>query len=162
MNTSHRNLLSRIGLLSLLLLGATAAAVDRLPEKGGAHVPPAGLVLNEGRRWGTNQPLRAGMGGIREAVFKTYHAAGKRPLNAKEGLALAEAIQNQIGYLVAYCTLAPQADAVLHILLERLEEGAAALKQNPADAKGRELILSALRNYPVYFDHPGWKPVTLP
>lgn len=152
------------GLLALVMATSSAAAIAGSPASGheAHHLPPSGLMLNGEARWGTDSALRSGMNGIREAVVSTLHGAGERPMTAQEASALAGTIQNQVSYVIANCKLAPQADAVLHVLLGQLLEGAAALKQNPADAAALQTIIEALKNYPVYFDHPDWKPVTAP
>lgn len=152
------------GLLALVMATSSAAAIAGSPASGheAHHLPLSGLMLNGEARWSTDTALRSGMNGIREAVVSTLHGAGERPMTAQEATVLADTIQNQISYMIANCKLAPQADAVLHVLLGQLLEGAAALKQNPADTAALHTIIEALKNYPVYFDHPDWKPVTAP
>lgn len=152
------------GLLALVMTTSSAAAIAGSPASGheAHHLPPSGLMLNGEARWSTDTALRSAMNGIREAVVSTLHGAGERPMTAQQATALADTIQNQISYMIANCKLAPQADAVLHVLLGQLLEGAAALKQNPADTAALQTIIEALKNYPVYFDHPDWKPVTAP
>lgn len=152
------------GLLALAMASSSATVIAGSPVSGheGHHLPPSGLMLNGEARWSTDTALRSGMNGIREAVVNTLHGAGERPMTAQETTALADTIQNQISHMIASCKLTPQADAVLHVLLGQLLGGAAALKQNPADAAALHTIIEALKNYPVYFDHPDWKPVTAP
>ena len=152
------------GLLALVMSASSATAIAGSPALGheGHQFPPSGLMMNGEARWSTDTALRSGMNGIREAVVRTLHGAGERPMTAEEATALTDTIQNQISYMIANCKLAPQADAVLHVLLGQLLEGAAALKQNAADAAALHTIIGALKNYPVYFDHPDWKPVTAP
>lgn len=151
--------LIRAGLLSLALLPPAALAVDRMPAHD-HHLPPEGLHLNQGQRWATNAALRQGMGGIREAVMRAVHADAGHGLTAAEAKRLADAIRTQADYLVAYCVLAPEADAVLHVLLGKLLGGAEALRRDPADEAALHGIIEALKEYPVYFDHEGWQPVT--
>lgn len=153
--------LIRTGLLSLLLVSFPAAAVDRMPAHD-HQLPPEGLHLNQGQRWATNAPLRQGMSGIREAVVGAIHADTSRPLTTAEAGKLADAIRTQVDYLVAYCVLAPEADAVLHVLLGQLLEGAEGLRANPSDEAALHRIIQALKDYPVYFEHADWKPVTTP
>lgn len=151
--------LLRTALLTLVLVPPAAVAVDRVPAHD-HHVPPGGLHLNHGQRWATTAPLRQGMGGIREAVLAAMPAATAQPLTAAEADRLADAIRTQVDYLVAHCVLAPEADAVLHVLLGELLEGAAALRRNPADADALPRIVAALREYPRYFADENWKPLT--
>lgn len=152
-------LLIRTGLLLLALVSPAAVAVERMPAHD-HHPPSAGLHLNHGQRWATDAALRQGMGGIREAVVSAVHAAAARPLTAVEANRLADAIRDQVDYLVANCRLAPEADAVLHVLIGQLLQGADALRRRPADEAALHRILQALKEYPAYFDHDGWKPVT--
>lgn len=149
--------LLRTSLLSLLLSTPAAVAVEHAPAHGD-HAGAGGLHLNQGQRWATNAALRQGMGRIRDAA--TAHADAGRPMTAAEATRLAEAIRKQADYLVTHCVLAPEADAVLHVLLGRLLEGAGALQHNPADAAALQRIHAALQDYPVYFDHEGWRPAT--
>lgn len=147
-------------LLSLLLSAYPAAAVDRMPAHD--HLHPESLHLNQGQRWPTNAALRQGMGGIRDAVIGAVHADTSRELTAAEAGKLADAIRTQADYLVAHCVLAPEADATLHALLGQLLAGAEALRANPADEEALHRIIQALKEYPVYFDHEGWRSVTSP
>ena len=149
----------RTGLLSLLLVSTSALAVDHAPSHD-HHKPSAGLHLNQGQRWVTDAPLRQGMSGIREALIIAVHADTAHPLSAAEAGKLADAIRTQTDYLIANCVLTPKADAVLHVLLGQLLEGAEALRQNPANEAALHHIITALKDYPVYFNHEGWKPVT--
>lgn len=151
----------RAALLSLALSSPAALAVDRMPSHN-HHLPPAGLHLDHGQRWETNAVLRQGMGGIREALMGAMHADAGGPLTAAAANRLADAIRTQVDYLVANCVLAPEADAVLHVLLGKLLEGAAGLRHDPADEAALQDIIQALKDYPVYFDDAGWKPVTAP
>ena len=149
----------RTGLLSLLLVSTSALAVDRMPSH--EHEPPsAGLQLNQGQRWSTDSHLRLGMSGIREAVISAVHVDTTHTLSAAEAGKLADTIQTQVDYLVAYCVLTPKADAVLHVLLGQLLEGADTLRKNPADETALHHIITALKDYPVYFEDADWKPVT--
>lgn len=151
----------RTGLLSLLLAALPAAAVDRMPSHD-HHLPAEGAQLNHGQRWPSNAPLRQGMTAIREAVIQALHADTTQPLSAAEANRLADTIRTQVDYLVAHCVLAPAADATLHVLLGKLLQGAEGLRGNPADEAALAAIVSALKDYPAYFDHADWKPVTTP
>jgi len=149
----------RTGLLSLLLVSTSALAVDRMPSHD-HHKPSIGLHLNQGQRWATDAPLRQGMSNVREALILAVHADTTHPLSAAEADKLADAIRTQADYLVANCVLAPEADAVLHVLLGQLLEGAESLRLKPTDEAGLHNIITALKDYPAYFKHEGWKPVT--
>ncbi len=104
----------------------------------------ARLTLNEGQRWATDQVLRTGMQRIHEAVQQ----------NSPQ---LARTTREQVDYLIAHCELEPEADATLHGIIAQLLAGAQALSQDPRSTEGLEKIHHALRQYPEYFDHPGWQ-----
>ena len=118
----------------------------------------AGLVLNDGARWSTDEPLRTGMQRIREVAAPAL-TAEPGALSQKDAAALATAIREQVAYLVANCHLEPKADAVLHVLIADLLGGAGELERDPASADGLPRIAHALQQYPEFFEHPGWKPV---
>lgn len=138
-------------------LAAAPGALGQHDHEHGAH-GTAGLALNDGARWNTDAPLRAGMQRIRDAAVSALDAWPK-PLPQAEAKALATAIRDQVSYLVTNCKLEPKADAVLHVLLADLLGGAEALERDPQSQDGLPRIGRALRLYPEYFDHPGWQPV---
>lgn len=154
-----RSFLLHAGLLSLLLAAPAAQAVDPAHAHD-HHAPAKGLHLDHGRRWATDPALRQGMSAIRDAVVAAVHADRARPLSAAEATRLADAIQGQVDFLVANCRLAPEADAVLHVLIGQMLEGAGALRRHPADDAALQRIVHALKEYPDYFEHEGWRPVT--
>jgi hypothetical protein len=118
------------------------------------------LELDNGRRWTTDAPLRAGMERIRDAVVTTnvesQHAGG---LDEQKAERLAAVVENAIVYMISNCRLEPRADANLHMLLARLSGGAAAIRADPKPASGLALLIDALAVYPRYFEHAGWNPV---
>jgi len=149
---------------ALLTLGA-GVAVATMPfpahaqhDHGHDAHATAELVLNDGARWSTDEPLRTGMQRIRNSAAPAL-AAEPGALSRKDAAALATAIRDQVSYLVAHCHLEPKADAVLHVLIGDLLGGAGELERDPASAEGLPRIAHALQKYPEYFDHPGWKPV---
>lgn len=116
------------------------------------------LALNDGKRWDTDQALRTGMQRIRDAAAPVL---GARPPEVTQAAAagLSAAIQENVTYLIQNCKLAPKADATLHVLITDFLRGAELLKNDPHSAEGATLIREALRQYPDYFDHPGWQPL---
>lgn len=115
----------------------------------------AGLTLNNGARWATDEPLRIGMQRIRDAAAPAINA-GLHSLSTEVAKALAGAVRGQVSYLVANCKLEPKADAVLHVLIAELLGGAEALEQDPHAEGGLPRIERALAQYPEYFEHPGF------
>ncbi|MGB5102420.1 MAG: hypothetical protein WBO04_03755 [Steroidobacteraceae bacterium] len=136
---------------SLLMATPVHAQHDHAHE---AHAT-AGLTLNNGARWATDEPLRIGMQRIRDAAAPAI-TAGPHSLSKEAATALAAAVREQVNYLVANCKLEPKADAVLHVLIAELLGGAEALEQDPHAEGGLPRIEQALRQYPEYFDHPAF------
>jgi hypothetical protein len=120
-----------------------------------SHTPP--LELDGGQRWQTDASLREGMQRIRRALDTAQ--AGQPGPDATAGSTLAAAIDDAVAYMVTNCRLSPKADANLHVVLGRLGQASATLKQNPAAPQAVEEVAAALDLYGQYFDHPGWEPI---
>lgn len=111
----------------------------------------------EGERWATDDPLRQGMNGIRDAVQERLHAYHEGRLTDEEAKSLANEIDTHVGYMIENCKLEPEADATLHALLAEVLEGKRILTANKN--QGLPRIVKALGKYPRYFDHPDWEPI---
>lgn len=162
MTTSRTSITALAAALLTLGAGVTVATMpfpaQAQHDQGHEAHATAELVLNDGARWSTDEPLRTGMQRIRNSAAPAL-AAEPGALSRKDAAALATAIRDQVSYLVAHCHLEPKADAVLHVLIAELLGGAGELERDPASADGLTRIAHALQQYPEYFDHPGWKPV---
>jgi hypothetical protein len=119
-----------------------------------------GLVLNEGERWPTDAALREGMERVRATFVEVLPAYQRGEFSPEAATDAARAIEDHVTFLVENCKLEPAADAVLHVLVADLLQGAAGLRQAPQSAEGLPRIHAALRDYPRYFDHPGWEEPT--
>jgi len=126
-------------------------------EGHGAH--GATLALNEGKKWQTDPPLRAGMEALREEVAKAVDPIHGKTYTAAQYEALAGKVEKHLVDIMAQCKLPPDADAQLHILLVELFGGVETMKKGGDRKKGAARILRALESYPAYFDHPGWKAI---
>jgi len=96
------------------------------------------LKLNDGKKWATDAPLRAGMAAI-ETAFE----------------ALAGRIDAQVNSIVANCKLPPEADANLHYVIADLSQGVGLMRGgDPARTRhdGAALVHGALRAYDTFFD----------
>lgn len=134
-----------IAAAALCLAANLAMAHDHEHDHGHADAP-ATLALNDGKKWPTDTALRQGMEHIRAAV-----AQGLTPAP------LAERIEGEIAGLVSNCKLTPETDAMFHLVLADLLSGVESLRAQPAAVeKGMAKLSKALRDYPAYFDHPGW------
>lgn len=137
-----------------LALAALAAAALAAPAWAGqppalaqhAHAPhELALTLNNGARWATDAPLRQAMDALRAAV------AG--PVGA-----LPDRIDAEVDFMIANCQLPPDADAQLHLVIERLVDAADRIRAGEA-AEGRADAVAALNAYGAHFEHPGWAPI---
>ena len=111
------------------------------------------------RSWATTQALRTGMERLRDSVTPALVAQEEGRLTAGEAGKLPAAVQAHVTYVMRNCQLAPKADATLHVFLTRSLEGAAELAADPHSYPGAEKLAAVLRDYPRYFDHPGWNAV---
>lgn len=151
-----------ISILALALAGVGAVALLHLygpAEHGHGQHAASELVLNDGKRWATDAPLRQGLERIRDAAIPVVAASSARPLTKDEASALSSAIKDQVQFLVENCKLEPKADAALHVLLNDFLEGAGALATDPTSKPALERVVKALDLYPQYFDHQGWRPL---
>jgi hypothetical protein len=151
-----------MGLLLMAGPGYAANATDQEHDHHShdhGHADQSGLVLNQGERWATDAALREGMLRIRAAVVDAVPAHEHGHLDGAEARSLAGTIEGQVTYLVENCKLEPEADAVLHQLLAELLQGTATLMNTPDAPDGLPRIVGVLRDYPVYFAHPGWVPI---
>lgn len=128
-----------------------------------SHAANSALTLNNGKKWATDEPLRKGMGNVRNLIEKHVHAShGKAAKNADYD-ALAKSLQNEVNQIFQNCRLDKKADAALHVILSDVLHGISVLqgKQKAKRADGVTHIAHALENYNTYFDHPKWAALSL-
>jgi hypothetical protein len=120
------------------------------------------LALDHGKKWPTDEPLRQGMGGVRGAMARALpaiHADQAKPGQYRE---LAGTVRREVSYIVANCRLAPDADAMLHLVIAELLAGADAMEGKSAGVlprAGAVRVVQALDDYGRHFNHPGWQPL---
>jgi len=114
------------------------------------------LTLNDGKKWATDEPLRASMSRLHVAVIPPYKAFSNKTITTDQANALAATIKTEIDLIFANCKLEPKADAALHIVLADLLGGKAAIEANPSDPEGVPRIVNALHAYAEHFDHPNF------
>ena len=141
-------------------LGAPAFAQTAMHAHGVAA--PHQLSLNQGHKWATDEPLRAGMGRIRGLVEPQLQAAHAGKLTPAQYRELATQVETEVGGIVANCKLEPKADAVLHLVIADIAAGTDAMsgkdpKSRPAF--GLVQVAQAVNQYGSHFDHPGFKPI---
>lgn len=143
-------------LLAVAVAWPVAAAEDHAQHQAADH---AQLTLNNGHKWTTDEPLRAGMLQIRSTMADNLEAIHHNKLNTEQYRALATSVQQQVTTILAQCKLDPRADAVLHIIITDLLKGSDVMygKGNAAPADGAHQVVEALNAYGTYFDHSGWR-----
>ena len=140
---------------------APAVAAPAAAHDHGAAAPSR-LALNQGRKWATDAPLRAGMGRIRALVEPQLGAAHASKLTPVQYVALAGQVEREVGGIVANCKLEPKADAMLHLVIARIGEGTDAMAGKSAGAEPEQGLLevvAAVNDYAKYFDHPRCAPI---
>lgn len=141
-------------------LSAPAFAQTAAHDHGAAA--PHQLTLNQGRKWATDAPLRAGMGRIRglvEAQLPAAHAGTLTPAQYRE---LATQVETEVGDIVASCKLEPKADAMLHLVIADIGAGTDAMAGKDAKTRpalGLVKVAQAVNQYGGHFDHPSFKPI---
>ena len=143
-----------------------AAPVGPGTGANGAHshdaATPHKLTLNQGRKWATDEPLRAGMGRIRGLVEPQLGAAHAGKLTPAQYRELATQVETEVGGIVANCKLEPKADAMLHLVIADIGAGTDTMAGKDAKARpalGLVKVAQAVNQYGSHFDHPGFKPI---
>jgi len=146
--------------IGILLLGfalGSAKAEEHTHEHNDAALQA--LQLNQGSKWATDESLRQGMNRIHASFSAESAAISSGQMTPERYQALAQKIHTEIAWLVTNCKLDARTDAMLHIILAELIDGAEAMAGKKFLTKPREGALKvgqALDNYATYFDHPGW------
>ena len=152
--------------LAIALALAATFAIAPLPARAadphhhGPDASAASLKLDNGKKWGTDEPLRRGMASIRETVHGAPAPLHKGTAKPEAYAEVGNRVEADVGRIVKECKLPPEADAQLHIVIADVIAGADAMK-GAKDAKaGRAGLIQvdrALTAYAKHFDHPGWK-----
>lgn len=147
-------------LLCLAFAGGTAhAQTERSDHAAHQGHGPAELTLDHGKKWPTDEPLRAAMEALRVDYAKNLPAIHEGKLPTAKYKALGNKTEKEIGNIVAQCKLAPEADAMLHLIIADMVAGADIMtgKSKGNRRAAAHKVAAALDNYGQYFDHPGWK-----
>jgi len=153
--------------LTLLSFAVAVAALNLgLPAQAATHdhhaAVPGKLALSNGQKWATDQPLRAGMARIRDSVEQQLGAAHSGKLTPADYQGLAAQVETEVAGIVANCKLEPEADAMLHLVIADLAEGADTMAgKNPKlrRAQGLVKVAQAVNHYGSHFDDPGFRPI---
>ena len=117
------------------------------------------LQLNAGKKWATDASLRQAMEGINQAMATAVPLIHKNRFSEADYDKLAADINEKVAYAVENCHLAPEADAMLHLVIAELSGGAETMagKGGASRHDGAVRVLQALKSYGKYFQHPNWK-----
>lgn len=156
---STRLCLAILTIGALTCLTGLSSAGTHSHEHGHESAKPPQLMLNNGKKWATDAPLRTGMTRIRSTLNAKLKSIRDGTLSNDETRSLSQAILKETGFIFQNCKLTPKADAVLHVILSQIIEGANALDApvKKADSlRASDQIAKALNEYGQYFDHNGW------
>lgn len=139
-------------------LAAPAFAADSHQHAAGE---PHKLMLDQGRKWATDAPLRTNMAEICAALAASHAGIHKGTLTAADYKAIGVLVEARVARIVAECKLPPAADANLHLIVADLVAAADAMQGKTAETPGKGAVraVRALNDYGRHFDHPGWQPV---
>lgn len=131
------------------------------PAPGALHGPAAGAApASASARWPSDAALRTGMGRIRDVVAALQHHEHQH-MGAAQADAAAALLDEHVAYLVDNCRLDPEPDAALHAIIAELLRASAELRSDPADPEPVAAMRRALEGYPLQFDDPDWRPVSV-
>lgn len=147
-----------------LLVASAAMAAEPATEHAHGHdhgheASGATLGLNDGKKWQTDAPLRAGMEALRDELQPNVKAIHAKTFTAEQYAALAGKIEGRLVSIMSECKLPPDVDAQLHVLLVDFFDGAKVMKSEGDRMKGVVKIVRSLEAYDKHFDHPNWKPL---
>ena len=145
-------------LIAAFGIGVPAFAVASHQHAAGE---PTKLMLDHGKQWPTDEPLRKNMSEIRAALAAKAAAIHKGTLTPEDYKALGTVVQAHVANIVTECKLEPAADENLHLIVAELSAGADAMqgKAKVTPAAGAVQTVGAVNQYGRYFKHPGWKPM---
>jgi hypothetical protein len=143
----------------LMAFGLALAPVGALAAEPHAHAANVEMRLDQGNKWPTDEVLRRGMEEIRLAMAGALNPIHRNEFSAGAYDALAARVQTQVDDVIANCQLPEEADQQLHIVLEQILDGVAAMKGETGRAEGAIKLVQALDLYGRYFEHAGWQPL---
>jgi hypothetical protein len=144
------------GVLTVGLLSGPVGALAPSQHSHEANSSPRlELMLEQGRKWPTDETLRASMRQIRQDMTASMPAIEAGRFSQAEYAALADLLESQVGHIVANCALPPEADMQLHILLASMIEGIEGMKHDPEPAAAHQ-VMQALDAYGRHFEDPEW------
>jgi len=150
---------TRLLMSGLIALGLALAPAGVFAADPHAHAAKVEISLDNGKKWPTDAALRQGMGEIRVAIAGALPRIHSNEFPRGEFEQLAAKVQAQVDYVTANCQLPEEADQQLHVVLEQVLDGIAAMKADTGQTQGAVQIVRALELYGTHFDHAGWQPL---
>jgi hypothetical protein len=144
------------GALSILLLGASFAATPAMAQSAPATAASSPAT----KRFATDDAVREGMVAVRTLMAAQEARIAQNQLSANDYVQLAHAIEAPMQSRIAKRSL-PKAAAVafngsiwqdLSYCVGLMRDGRSVAVQRT----GAFGVQQVLRNYPEYFEHPGW------
>lgn len=158
------NLMKFFGPILLLVSLAVSPEPLRAADEHSHDAAHGGeLMLNDGQKWSTDEPLRLAMSRISKAVAEKLPMIHEDTLGSTDYIALGKTIDGNVSYMIENCKLSSDADAMLHIVLVDLLQGSEAMQGKAYGIKERSgaiKVIQALHGYSKHFDHPGWQSPT--
>lgn len=150
-----------IALLASAMLGVALPVAATESHDHQREAAPTQMQLNQGKKWGTDAPLRQAMATMRADFAGKLHAIHTGSLGKEDYAVLGKSIESQVGIIISQCKLAPRADAMLHLSIAELMAAADILQGKVAgeSAEAAHRAVVALNNYGKYFAHPGWQAI---
>ena len=158
-----RRLASLLAVAVVAALTVPPAMAEPAHEHAHDHAQAAvgQMKLNDGAKWATDAPLRAGMAAIQSAFDADHAAIHAGTATDAQYEALASRIEAEVNSIVANCHLPPESDANLHYVIADLSQGVSLMRgSDPARTRhdGAALVHGALRAFDRFFDAGGEAP----
>ena len=148
---------SAVAALVLFLNAGASAAGEHAHEHQHGATPTQSPT---GQKWQSDEWLRRAMGKVHHALTEALPQIRKGKYSNAQYAALAQGVRGEIAYMVENCKLPEAADAQLHLIIERMEEGAAAMAGgDKAAATGAGKVVVGVNDYLKRFDDPGLRPL---
>lgn len=146
-------------LFTAIVLGVVSFVAFSQEHDHHANDTNSHLVLNQGEKWRIDESLHIGLSRIKILLEVNLDDIHYERFTAEQFAEFAKNIDQQLSFLFEHCQLPPKADTQLHILLSKVMQGVAKIKNASDKKSGAILILQALNDYPVYFNDPNWQPI---
>ena len=156
----NRQSLVAAALAAILVVAPAPFALAQTHAHGHGDAKAA-LVLDHGKRWPTDAPLRLHMSALRATMAGSLERIEAGTLAQSEYAKIGATVEQKVGSIVNDCKLPPEADAQLHLIVAELIAGADVMqgKAPGAPATGAHTVATALNNYAQHFDHPEFEPL---